>query len=50
MASNETHFESILNRVREQLNKEKVKLWLPPYSSETGTQGNFPEVNKTVEY
>lgn len=44
MASNDTHFESLLNRVREKLKRENIKLWLPPYTSESEDQGSFPEV------
>ena len=30
--------------VREKLNAEKVKLWLPPYTTEDGQKGEAPEV------
>jgi hypothetical protein len=45
MADPERHFEAILCRVREQLNKERLQLWLHPFTVEGETQGNYPEVN-----
>ena len=36
--------EEINRQVREQLNKEKVKLWLPPYTKEDGSKGEQPQV------
>uniref|UniRef100_A0A8D8TZF2 NEDD8 ultimate buster 1 n=2 Tax=Cacopsylla melanoneura TaxID=428564 RepID=A0A8D8TZF2_9HEMI len=37
--SDETLDPNII-QVREKLNKDSIKLWLPPYSSDNGTQGN----------
>ena len=36
--------EEINRQVREQLNKEKVKLWLPPHTKEDGSKGEQPQV------
>ena len=36
--------EEINRQVREQLNKEKIKLWLPPYTKEDGSRGEEHEV------
>ena len=36
--------EEIHRQVREQLNKEKVKLWLPPHTKEDGSRGEQPQV------
>ena len=36
--------EEINRQVREQLNKEKVKLWLPPYTKEDGSKGEEQQV------
>lgn len=30
--------------VRSKLNKEKIKLWLPPFTSENGEKGDVPMV------
>ena len=30
--------------IREKLNAEKIKLWLPPYTSENGEKGEIPQV------
>ncbi|EDO49070.1 predicted protein [Nematostella vectensis] len=35
--------EGVLFRLREVLNRDKVRLWLPPYSSEDGHAGIYPE-------
>ena len=44
MESTDPQFESVLNRVREQLNKEKIKLWLAPFTTEDGNAGKYPQV------
>ncbi|XP_076350640.1 NEDD8 ultimate buster 1-like isoform X3 [Tachypleus tridentatus] len=31
------------DKIREKLNKEKIKLWLPPYTTKDSTFGNYPE-------
>ena len=31
--------------VREKLNVEKIKLWLPPYTAENGEKGEMPQVH-----
>ena len=36
--------EEINRQVREQLNEEKVKLWLPPHTKEDGSKGEQPQV------
>ena len=36
--------ELLLAKVREKLNTEKVKLWLPPYTTETQEKGEIPLV------
>ena len=30
--------------IREKLNAEKIKLWLPPYTTESGEKGETPQV------
>ncbi|XP_072034436.1 NEDD8 ultimate buster 1-like [Amphiura filiformis] len=42
MASNVTE-EEILDLLRQQLNSEKIKLWLSPYTLEDGDAGEYPE-------
>ena len=37
--------EEVLNVVRQQLNKDKIKLWLEPYTLENGAAGEHPEVS-----
>ncbi len=37
--------EDIQRRVRDLLNKEKVKLWEPPYTNQDGTKGEHPQVS-----
>lgn len=37
--------EEIQRLVREKLNSEKVKLWLPPYTQEDGSKGEQPQVS-----
>lgn len=44
MGESGAHFEVILRRVREKLNKDLIQLWQPPYTVEGQTAGNFPEV------
>ncbi|KXJ08773.1 NEDD8 ultimate buster 1 [Exaiptasia diaphana] len=43
MADIGAQFEAILARVREQLNKERIRLWLPPFTVEGQSRGNFSE-------
>ena len=44
MASNLSD-ENIINLVRQQLNSDKIKLWLPPYTQEDGSvAGESPQV------
>lgn len=38
--SSDLKFENILSRVREQLNEDKIKLWLPPYLTESDNDDN----------
>ena len=40
--------EEIHRQVREQLNKEKVKLWLPPYTTEDVGKGEQPKVTQLI--
>ena len=40
--------EEVHRQVREQLNKEKVKLWLPPYTQEDGSKGEQPQVGLQI--
>ncbi|XP_077997726.1 NEDD8 ultimate buster 1-like [Glandiceps talaboti] len=35
--------EEVQRLIREELNKEKVKLWLPPYTKENGQADQFPK-------
>ena len=44
MAEKNPLFNAILNRVREKLRSENVKLWLPPYTSSIDQPGYYPEV------
>jgi len=44
MAESSPHFNSILNRVREKLRSENVKLWLAPYTTSNDEPGKYPEV------
>lgn len=53
MSDPESHFEAILCRVREQLNQERLQLWLPPFTVEGESKGRYPEVlarNKSMNY
>ena len=43
MASNLLE-EELLKRLREKLNQEKIKLWLPPYTTEDHQKGIQPNV------
>lgn len=36
--------ELYLQQLRDKLNSEKIKLWLPPYTSEEGGKGEIPQV------
>lgn len=44
MAARGPHFKSILNRVRERLRSENIKLWLAPYTTSNDEPGKYPEV------
>ena len=44
MAESSPYFNSILNRVREKLRSENVKLWLAPYTTSSDEPGKYPEV------
>ena len=44
MAEQNPQFNRILNRVREKLRSENVKLWLPPYTLSNDQPGSYPEV------
>ena len=44
MADSGAQFEAILARLREQLNKERIKLWLPPFTVDGQSRGNFSQV------
>lgn len=43
MAENYTK-ELNQKNVREKLNSEKIKLWLPPYTTESDEKGDIPKV------
>ena len=38
--------EEIKQLVREKLNQEQIKLWLPPYTTETSEAGDIPQVSQ----
>lgn len=46
MGESGEHFEVILRRVRDKLNKEHIQLWQSPYTVQGQTTGHFPEVNR----
>ena len=48
MAEKNPLFNAILNRVREKLRSENVKLWLPPYTTTIDQPGYYPEVTFTI--
>lgn len=41
---NEGITQAVKDAVKRKLNTDRVKLWLPPYSKEDGTLGEYPEV------
>ncbi|XP_073230881.1 NEDD8 ultimate buster 1-like isoform X1 [Porites lutea] len=43
MAEESPHFNGLLNRVREKLRSENVKLWLAPYTTSNDEPGKYPE-------
>ena len=43
--ANEYQSEEIQKRVRQKLGAEKVKLWLPPHTTESGEKGENPTVS-----
>lgn len=43
MASNYMTDE-VREKIRRKLNEEKIKLWLPPYTTETGDSGEESKV------
>ena len=45
MASNQSN-DDATQVIRQKLNNEKIKLWLPPYTEEGATVGIYPEVSK----
>jgi hypothetical protein len=44
MASPNGYTSDAREKVRQLLNREKVKLWLPPYTAEDGQKGEYPNV------
>uniref|UniRef100_T1IP99 UBA domain-containing protein n=1 Tax=Strigamia maritima TaxID=126957 RepID=T1IP99_STRMM len=43
MSSNSKSDDDLVNNVRTKLNRERIKLWEPPYSLENGLKGMYPE-------
>lgn len=45
MAESNYTKELQLQTIRQKLNADKIKLWLPPYTAADSNQGNIPEVS-----
>ena len=50
MADSNPQFKNLLNRVREKLKSENVKLWLAPYTTSNDEPGNYTEVRKPANF
>ena len=48
MADESPHFNGLLNRVREKLRSDNVKLWLAPYTTSNDEPGKYPEVRYSI--